>query len=75
MLLLIVVVPIAILKNGLRIAALSTLAVYVDPAFLTGSLHHHGGIVFFIIALLPMALLLILLVRGEKPLSTAAGTM
>ncbi len=55
------VVPIAILKNGLRIATLSTLAVYVNPAFLEGNLHRRGGIVFFVIALVPLALLLRLL--------------
>jgi exosortase len=60
------VVPIAIFKNGLRIATLSTLAIYVNPGFLHGDLHHHGGIVFFLIALLPMALLLKLLQKGEN---------
>ncbi len=65
-LLILAVVPIAILKNGLRIAGLSTLAIYVNPAFLTGNLHHHGGIVFFMIALVPMGLLLVLLGRSEK---------
>jgi exosortase len=60
------VVPIAIFKNGLRIATLSTLAVYVDPAFLTGNLHHHGGVVFFLIALLPLALLLKLFQKSES---------
>jgi exosortase len=60
-----VVVPIAIIKNGLRIAALSALAIYVDPGFLYGNLHHYGGIVFFIFALLPMALLLIVFQKRE----------
>ena len=60
------VVPTAIFKNGLRIATLSTLAIYVNPGFLHGNLHHHGGIVFFIIALIPMALLLRLFQRGEN---------
>jgi exosortase len=73
----IAVVPIAIFKNGLRIATLSVLAIYVNPAFLYGNLHHRGGIVFFIIALLPMALLLNLLRRGDNkiPLATeVSGT-
>jgi len=61
-----VVVPIAILKNGLRIATLSTLAVYVNPGFLTGRLHHQGGIVFFMMGLLPIGLLLVLLQKIEK---------
>ncbi len=62
-----VVVPVAIIKNGLRIMMLSTLAIYVDPSFLTGNLHHHGGVVFFILALLPMGLLLFWLERSEVP--------
>lgn len=61
-----VVVPLAILKNGLRIATLSTLAIYVNPGFLYGKLHHRGGIVFFVIALVPMTLLLRLLHKGEQ---------
>ena len=61
-----VVVPLAVLKNGLRIATLSTLAVYVNPDYLTGNLHRRGGFVFFLIALLPIALLLIVLQRGER---------
>jgi exosortase len=40
-----------LVKNGIRIAALTLLANYVDPAFLTGRLHHQGGIVFFLIGL------------------------
>jgi exosortase len=67
-----VVFPIALFKNGLRIATLSALSIYVDPGFLTGNLHHHGGIVFFMIALLPMAVLLRLLQKSENPLRPAA---
>jgi exosortase len=70
----IAVVPIAIFKNGLRIATLSVLAIYVNPDFLHGNLHHRGGIVFFIIALLPMALLLNLLRRGDNKIPLATET-
>src|SRR6266568_3872497 len=41
-----------ILKNGIRIATLTLLAMYVDPNFLFGRLHHQGGVVFFVLALL-----------------------
>jgi exosortase len=61
------VVPTAIFKNGLRIATLSILSIYVNPGFLYGNLHMRGGIVFFVIALLPMVVLLKLLQKGEKP--------
>ena len=50
-LLLVAIVPITILKNGVRIVSLSLLATYVDPSFLVGRLHHDGGIVFFILGL------------------------
>jgi exosortase len=40
-----------LIKNGIRIASLTLLANYVNPAFLNGNLHHHGGVVFFLIGL------------------------
>ena len=45
------ILPITVVKNGLRIFTLSTLGTYVDPSFLTGNLHRHGGILFFAVAL------------------------
>lgn len=59
------VLPMVIVKNGLRIATLSALSIYVNPGFLTGRLHHQGGFVFFAVALFPMALILILLQKNE----------
>jgi exosortase len=44
-------VPIAIAKNGLRIATIGTLGTRVDPSYLTGRLHREGGIVFLSLAL------------------------
>jgi exosortase len=44
---LLAVIPVAMLKNGIRIASLSLLSIHVDPDFLFGRLHHRGGIVFF----------------------------
>lgn len=72
MLLIFVVVPMALIKNGLRIAGLTLLSIYVNPGFLTGNLHRRGGIVFFMIALVPMAALLIVLERGERIKSARA---
>jgi exosortase len=45
------VIPVAVVKNAIRIATLSLLAVHVDPGFLFGRLHHDGGFVFFGIGL------------------------
>jgi exosortase len=58
--------PLAILKNGIRITTLTLLAVYVDPRFLTGSLHHEGGFVFFFLALAILAPILLVLQKSER---------
>ena len=60
-----------ILKNGIRIATLTLLAIYVDPDFLFGRLHHQGGVVFFVLALLLLLPLLFFLERRESKRSAA----
>jgi exosortase len=60
-------VPLSIGKNGLRIATLTELAIYVDPGFLHGRLHQYGGMFFFAAAFLPLAALFILLQKTETP--------
>ncbi len=60
------VFPIAIVKNGMRIATLTLLGAYVDRRILAGELHESGGIPFFIVALLMLAPILWLLRRSEK---------
>jgi exosortase len=65
-LLCVAIVPISILKNGVRIVTLSALAIYVNPDFLYGNLHHHGGIVFLLIGLVPLILMLGWLRKSER---------
>ena len=60
------IVPIAIAKNAVRIFALSTLGMYVDQSFLTGPLHHRGGIVFFALGFACLWLAIVLLQKLEK---------
>ncbi len=64
-------VPLSVAKNGLRIATLSALAIYVDPSFLHGRLHQYGGMFFFAAAFVPLAVIFVLLGKGEtrKPAS------
>ena len=48
----IALIPINIIKNGIRITTLSLLAIYVDHKFITDSfLHHSGGFLFYLPAL------------------------
>ena len=49
------ILPVTVLKNGIRIVTLCLLAMHVNPSFLTGQLHHEGGIVFFLLALVILA--------------------
>ena len=63
LLLCIAMIPVAIAKNAMRIALLSWLAVYVNPAVLFGPLHRYGGIPFFGLGLVMMGLILLLLQR------------
>jgi exosortase len=75
--------PLALIKNGIRIVTLTLLSIYVDPSFLTGSLHHKGGFVFFLLALAILAPVLLLLEKSERlhirvgsvaPLKTEEGS-
>jgi exosortase len=59
-------VPLALIKNGIRIVTLTLLSIYVDPSFLTGSLHHKGGFVFFLLALAILAPVLLVLEKSER---------
>jgi len=65
LILVLMILPIAVIKNAIRIVALSLLAMHVDPSFLTGQLHHEGGFVFFFLALALLAPLFVLLKRSE----------
>jgi len=50
-LLLLSIVPILILKNGVRITAVSLLSIFVNRGFLHGWLHTSGGILFYLLSL------------------------
>lgn len=43
-------IPIAIIKNGVRIATISWLGSYVDASFMHGDLHRRGGLPFSLLA-------------------------
>ena len=57
------VCPLAVFKNGLRIVTLCLLTLYVDEGFIEGALHTRGGAVFFGLAL---AILLSILLELRK---------
>jgi exosortase len=59
-------IPLAAVKNGLRIFTIVELGTRVDPGFFNGKFHHRGGIIFFAISLGMMAVLLWQLRRSES---------
>ena len=61
----VLVFPVSIVKNAIRIVTLTLLSIYVDPGFLRGSLHHDGGFVFFLLALAILFPVLLLLQKSE----------
>jgi exosortase len=58
--------PVVCISNGLRIAGLTLLSVYVDPRFMHSNLHREGGIGFFLLALLLLFAVLRLLQWGQR---------
>jgi exosortase len=59
--------PLSLIKNGVRIATLTLLSIYVNPDFLTGRLHHQGGVFFFILALLMLLPVFLWFERSDNP--------
>ena len=45
--LLLAIIPLAILRNGFRIAAISWLCVHIDPSMIDSTFHRRGGPIFF----------------------------
>jgi exosortase len=69
--LVLVAVPMAMVKNAIRIVTLSLLAIHVDMGYLAGGdLHRRGGIVFFVLTLLLMWPVLWLLRKSEPRINT-----
>ena len=60
------IVPLGILRNGIRILTLTMLSVHVDPRIMTSALHRRGGPLFFAVSLIPLFVLIWWLVRRER---------
>ena len=59
-------VPLAIVKNAVRIVVLSLLGIYVDPGFVgAGVLHRYSGLPVFALAFAILGAIIWLLQRSE----------
>lgn len=59
------VIPLGILRNGFRILVLAKLCIHYGPAMIDSPIHHRGGPIFFALSLIPLFLLLWWLRRME----------
>jgi exosortase C (VPDSG-CTERM-specific) len=59
------VIPLGLLRNGIRILVISLLCVHMGPHMINSVIHRRGGPLFFAASLIPLFLLLWWLLRGE----------
>jgi exosortase C (VPDSG-CTERM-specific) len=70
-LLVLIVIPLAILRNGFRIFVIGELCVHLGPQMIDSAIHRQGGPIFFALSLIPFFLFLFYLRRAgwKKPLA------
>ncbi len=61
-----IVVPLALLRNGFRVFVIGQLCVSVGPHMIDSPIHHNGGPIFFALSLLPFFALLFFLVKSDR---------
>jgi exosortase C (VPDSG-CTERM-specific) len=59
-------IPLAIVRNSVRILVIGLLCVHIGPHMIDSYIHRHGGPVFFALSLIPMLALLMWLRRQEQ---------
>lgn len=64
-LLVLLVIPLALIRNGFRIFVIGRLCIAYGPQMLNSPIHRHGGPLFFALSLVPFFLVLLLLRKAE----------
>jgi len=59
------VIPLGILRNGFRVWVIGALCVRFGPQMIQSPIHHSGGPLFFVLSLVPLFVLIVLLRRSE----------
>lgn len=65
-LLVLLVAPVSILRNGVRIAVIGELCVNIGPHMIDSFIHSRGGPIFFALSLVPMFAATLLMMRVER---------
>lgn len=66
LLLVALVIPLGLIRNGFRIVSISLLTIHVDSRIIDSPLHHRGGPVYFILSLVVLGAILWGLRRTER---------
>ncbi len=61
-----IVIPIALLRNGLRVTVIGELCVHLGPEMINSFIHVHGGPIFFVLSLIPFAFVLFFLLKIDR---------
>jgi len=65
-LLCVAILPLALIRNGIRILVIGELCVHVGPYMIDSYIHRHGGPIFFVLSLIPFFYFLRYLRRSES---------
>lgn len=60
------VIPLGILRNGFRVFVIGQLCIHVGPQMIDSPIHHKGGPLFFVLSLVPLLMAVWLLQRSEQ---------
>ncbi len=63
--LVLVIIPLGLLRNGFRVLVIGQLCVRISPDMINSPLHRRGGPIFFVLSLIPLFLLLWYLRKRE----------
>jgi exosortase C (VPDSG-CTERM-specific) len=66
-----IVIPLGILRNGFRIFVIGLLCVHMGPQMIHSLIHRRGGPLFFVVSLVPLLLVLWLLRKGDEQIRFA----
>jgi exosortase C (VPDSG-CTERM-specific) len=64
--LVLVVIPLAILRNGFRVFTIGELCIHIGPQMINSPIHRKGGPIFFVLSLIPLFILLVMLQKSER---------
>ncbi|HEX5399667.1 MAG TPA: exosortase/archaeosortase family protein, partial [Verrucomicrobiae bacterium] len=65
-LMVLLMIPLGLLRNGFRVFTIGELCVHIGPQMINSPVHHRGGPLFFALSLIPLFLLLVALRRLER---------